>query len=412
MTIGLQLVGIKLKSYALVFTISICLIISLLCLAALMLLEFNLYIYDNTYLIEKNSKNFRDGINWALKNIEKLRPEEIFHIIISDSEKIDLKLTDHGVFRVISVCSILKKDTISRSFIVGYRSSKDKPTIFIPKKDNRLSLIGKNEFCGRLTIPKGQFKIESLPNVLNSNLDYNCAKVFTSTTELPQILNWFNLQNSLNKKGVKNLSYRAKKMHQSFIDSTMKFKINEPLVFDSKIDFYGNVIIESNSTVVINNGSKLENVVIFAPYIRVESGFEGSLQLFATDSIVISANVKMNYPSALLLTNSRSSIHPKIFIGEHSSLEGILYCDQRNAVIIGEKGSKMLGTLYNMGKTNIETQIEGSLFAESLIRNYRGVAYKDFFIDNVINSIDLNEHFLECEQFFGTERPNILKWVD
>src|SRR5690606_12628712 len=69
----------------------------------------------------------------------------------------------------------------------------------------------------------------------------------------------------------------------------------------------GNYIFISKDTINIDKSSYLEDVILVAPVIRIEDGFVGNLQAFASKTIEIGSNVMLNYPSFLCV--KYDSIH-------------------------------------------------------------------------------------------------------
>ena len=101
-------------------------------------------------------------------------------------------------------------------------------------------------------------------------------------------------------------------------------------------------------------------MLIFAPYIEIEDGFEGNVQAFARDSLVVGRNCQLQYPSVLGLMKMQSGFfQPFIHVGEKSLVQGVLFSyqeviDREQTVIRLEKGTFIEGMVYADGYAEIK----------------------------------------------------------
>src|SRR5690606_33532926 len=71
----------------------------------------------------------------------------------------------------------------------------------------------------------------------------------------------------------------------------------------------GNIIIKSDSLLNIAKDCQLEHIICIANIIKIEARFQGNIQAFAQDSIVVEKDCRLTYPSSLVLF-SPSEGHP------------------------------------------------------------------------------------------------------
>ena len=76
-----------------------------------------------------------------------------------------------------------------------------------------------------------------------------------------------------------------------------------PLVFSfgerlENLSLSGNIVVAAEE-VNIDRSCRLRDVIIVAEKVRIEKGFAGTLQVFASDSLNVEAGVVLDYPSGL-----------------------------------------------------------------------------------------------------------------
>src|SRR5690606_11031361 len=93
--------------------------------------------------------------------------------------------------------------------------------------------------------------------------------------------------------------------------------------------YKGRVIVASGDKISIKASSKLEDVIIEAPKVVIEKGFEGSIQAIASDSLDVEAGVKLMYPSAVALVPTSEKKSMLIEKGAHIEAV-VLLCGPEN----------------------------------------------------------------------------------
>ena len=181
-------------------------------------------------------------------------------------------------------------------------------------------------------------------------------------------------------------------------DSIENSFTNETIVIKSKMDlildqtFIGNIIISSDSGISITSKCSIENAILYAPCVKIEDGFNGKLQIFATDSIIIHKNVSLNYPSVICISNSKIK-NPFIDIYENCDINGIILSANyntkfKNSLIKIRPTSIINGLVYSDSNVDIQGSIFGSLFCKKTILNSNSSYYEDVFVDATIKPYD------------------------
>jgi hypothetical protein len=158
---------------------------------------------------------------------------------------------------------------------------------------------------------------------------------------------------------------------QDFSDTCLVL-YSENTISLNNVSLHDNICIISDTKVLIKSNVELNNIIIIAPFIEVESKAKISCQLIAHDSIIIHDNVEFLYPSVISTINQYNTT--KILIGDKTKINGIILSNSqkrnnniesiieigKDAFIIGQIYSSALFSYHN----NIK--IEGTLFCDKI----------------------------------------------
>ncbi len=189
------------------------------------------------------------------------------------------------------------------------------------------------------------------------------------------------------------------------LDASLLLRSSTPFSFFSPTAFFffqgsaslnnvsiaGNAIVGASDRVVIPSSCKLDNVIVFARKIIVESGFRGRAQLFARDTIAIAAGATLTYPSvAMVMVDSKSNHKGTILLDKGAMLSGALvFSDERKADIFSlsgvemEEGSTVNGIVYCNGMLSLAGEVNGSVYT----RYFFVKRYSGFYVNYLLNGI-------------------------
>jgi hypothetical protein len=206
----------------------------------------------------------------------------------------------------------------------------------------------------------------------------------------------------------------------SFHNSTSCYETIEPLVLGGTLA--GNVIIHSFDSILVLATAKLDNVILVAPVVRLQEGFVGRVQVVASERIICEKDVRLLYPSVLLL-NELSMKNPlsgrSVILNEGAMvLGGILITtqafDYRQPPVLGlAVNSTVAGLIYNTGETEAAGNIAGSLYTAQLVSHTGGGTYGNHLVDATVSSKELPADFLlPCWlQEQAADNQKIVKWL-
>ena len=181
----------------------------------------------------------------------------------------------------------------------------------------------------------------------------------------------------------------------SFYNTPVYFSCPDHIKIDQKIS--GNVILYSEKKVTITGNAELNDVIVVAPEVRMESGFVGSVQLVASDTVIIQSRCKLKYPSSISLISSREQA--LIEISGQATLEGMIYLDGRqtnykNRLLRLEQDTMVSGSIYCNGFVETKGEVWGDIICRKFLLITKSAVYENYLFDGKIDRTMLAPGFV------------------
>ena len=340
--------------------------------------------------------------------------------LFSFPAKITVGLERWGVYRLARASFLYKEKKFSKAALIGNLLSTDQRfSLYLQDRSKPLGVGGKAFLNGKIFLPARGYTNSYLLNNRLNDVAIN-GTIFKSSENLPgpdaALMSEFN--------GFLNYS----SFRDSVIQMTMSGSDSLRVSFSGKVaivnsdgnnlvsgNYSGKVILVSNSFLIVSSSCKLEDVVLIAPYIRIQQGFKGSLQCIAKDSITIEDNCSLSYPSALVLFNMENAdgIH-RINIGVNDSIMGqvIGYSmgnEIRNHLEINvSENSLIYGEVHCNGWLDLQGTVMGSVTTADLYYSRSGI-FQNTFINGKIDILSLSKNYLSSN-WMKQGQPRILKY--
>ncbi|MBF4508375.1 hypothetical protein IRZ83_16985 [Flavobacterium sp. JLP] len=373
------------KAHSLLYAIYICLIVSIICGA---LLYFsNLYNQLNLYynLQEELYIQNQSVINFALGN--KMVSEEIEKDEDSGIEG-SYETKSYGLLTLVLAQSYISNDTVSSVHFAGAHHL-DKNAVYLTDFSKPLFYSGTVKLVGNNQLPSTFIETSYINNDL-SKLSAE-GKITISEKHLPEINPEFKKMFQGLKSEKAKLSNVEKPQdslyYNSFFNSTKEIQVGSNL---ANVIFKGNFILRSEDSIRVKKSTVLEDVIIIAPKITFETGFKGTVQVFATKGIELEEKVILNYPSVICIYNE-SSEESKIKIKKECRISGavVLFGNtdnliDKNSIEIDEDGL-VFGDLYCSGKLMLKSDVYGSVYTNRFFLKTEASNY-----ENLIQNIEIN----------------------
>lgn len=164
-----------------------------------------------------------------------------------------------------------------------------------------------------------------------------------------------------------------------------------PAVDSACFEYAGNLCRRNGETVTLE--SMMRDTVVCGKTVRIVSGFSGSLQVFAADSVIVEAGAVLEYPSGIYVDSGDK--RPYVVLESGAEVNGYVIVTSRNSdsqlrypCYVQKKGAKLNGLLYVDGSCNIEGDIRGAVYVKDCYYHSDGNVYAGTLYDAVVMRSD------------------------
>jgi len=411
----------KLKGGALYIALIISILIGTILSVFILLSNFN-----NRETITRLSQtqlywNLESAINLAQS--KSFVPAESHHWKKNEfnDDSIKIKKLQWGAFVLIAAETKNRHQYLQRTGLFGINSFKD-TAIMVNDFGRPVNLAGTINFNGYCFLPKGTYKttfiegqgfsstgdisgnIKSAPAYIPEpgkqfiEALENCSKEISSTTD--SIIT--NIDVVKNKFTAKTAIFQASNLH---LESN---------------NLKGNIKLIINNEVIIDKDAHLEDVLIIAKKVRIRKEFKGSLQVIASDSIIVEENSVLNYPSSLIVHIKENTLHDgmgTISINNNCRIEGAILClgskkaETPNNIIALDKECEIYGLIYSSGYAGIQGKIAGNIFAQKLLLKTPSSVYENHLLNCDIDSKKHSNTAVIPPLFENSKLNRCVKWL-
>ncbi|WP_345954244.1 hypothetical protein [Mucilaginibacter sp. PAMB04168] len=415
------------RASALYIAIIIALVMAVICSSLITAAYFYRLQYQRTFRFQALQNNLVSAENLLLEStgdFQEVQKRTLFGLA---NDTVMLQRQPWGVYEVGVARAFIQADTLSRVFSMGHGLDSAKwSALYIIDEDRNISVSGKTSITGTAYLPKAGIK-EAYINSQAYQGDKRlvAGEKRNSSRTLPALngLLLANLEHYLSQTGQANsgVSQLQDSINRSFLQPTLTLNLGKQ-VYTLHQRLSGNVILHSDTTLIIDSTARLENVLVFAKAIVVRSGFRGACQLFATDSLRIEQHCQFNYPSTIGVMNFdlEARGQRKLSLGQHSTVGGILLTYERAKnellpVLDLGKGTTITGQVYAQGLLNYQdgTAIQGSVHASRFLYQTAHTRYENYLINIRLDAQALSRNYLTSE-LLPVSKPNrkLMQWLN
>ncbi len=394
-----------LKATSLFYSLIILLLIGALLTVLLLVTSAS----KTTVLIKEIENDLLDltesNISFGLENYADLDFNEMHINPFGNEFNFSVEKERWGMFELLKCKSYLKQDTLKKGLIVG-KMVKDNLGLYLTDNDRPLLIGGSTKIIGDVIAPnEGVKKLNLIRKNLNDFLVNGI--ISKSKKELPKLRYQKNVSINTNKSFIYKELNVDKMIQRDFFSKATIVLLNKEQEL-STIKISGKYIIKSDSLLRIKKSAQLEDVIIVSPRVIVESGFQGNIQIFATESIVIEKGVYLTYPSFVFLENHNQTEGASILISEDSKVLGgvLLITDKRNRdrnKIVIKKNAVVAGDVYSSGTIELKGAIYGTTYTNSFYLNTGEAEYDNAILNGKIDG-NLPKEFIRLN-FVENNKP-------
>lgn len=401
------------KGASLLYAIFISLIIGVLCYSIVLLFSLNVNLENHFDLRKRLLLNNQSGLAYSKAYFQQEKPLKDFNITLGKKDITTFfKFSSWGNFSVFSITSASKRDTINQKYLVADQHHDNTPALYVRDNDEAFKISGSTKIIGDIFISnRGLKKVNLL-----GNSDYKkpihtgkirvSDKIFPKPPEVslvyPEDYELFLMED----------------IHSSsiFNSFTNKTKVIEATTALENMHLKGNIIVRSKDTLVIYPSAVLEDIIIDAPKVIFRESFIGNLQVFSTNEVIVESNVKLAYPSVIVINSKEDTLKSIVFEGK-STISGAIFLlgdglktEDKNKVII-RKGAQVIGDIFCDGKMALYGTLKGSVYASSFIYESEENKYDNLIFNGEIYSNQLPNDFFQIPMLdqFANKTPIFVK---
>jgi hypothetical protein len=414
-----------LKASALVYALFISLLLITLCSAIIMVSHYssvNAVSWEEKAKVERNAMS---GISFLLGSIEPMEKKAL-DLFGKGNDSVLLSKKSWGAFEMIVSEGFSRHHRFSQVALAGNDLGSDSSmALFLADMDKPLSLCGRTEIRGTCFLPKAGVKrayIEGQNFVGNNLINGDVKPSERNIAEVNKAL-ITNLEKIFNKEFLEQDSVvRADEvgipsLHHSFAKRSVVFYSSAVVRLDTN-KLSGNIMVISDREVIVSEDAILQDVIICAPKVRIEKKFLGTLQVFASDSIIVAEECHLNYPSVLgIVRQEKSCDNATVIIKEKSEVSGMIFAyqekfDNRKQVKLSlDKNTAVMGYVYTNGLLDLKGSVFGSVMCSKFILSTPSSVYENHLLSATIDRTKLSKYFVGSSLTSTNENKKVVKWL-
>jgi hypothetical protein len=368
---------------------------------------FNLLLSDN-YVVEQGSTKATD-------------------LFEEGNDSVCLERKPWGAFEIVISKAFMGKYSVSKKAVLGTKQQDTiPPTLYVCDFQKPISVCGNTKLVGKCYVPETGFKRAYIEGQNYSGNQYVYGSQLKSKRDLPE----------LNKYLLKLVEDQLKKPIAPTDSIIGLDQANDTLInsFDKKTIVIqspfklnlSNLVLKGNIKLVapeinIANSCNIENIIILTQNLKVEDRFTGDFQALASKSISIGKEVKLLYPSVLVVLvkakPDETNKDPHIYLGEKTEFSGDILCysnpkeNYTETYISLDKETIIYGNVYVNGKLDPKGKIFGSTYCTKFYLKTNSGVYENHLLNAEFDASKLPKHFTGIPLLKEGTRKEVLVWL-
>ena len=418
-----QFLHFRVRAGILQLTLGISIIISILCASMIMLAYYTKLHFLDHEIGLKLRNNALSGINYLMSSDRASTNFNATHTIDlfgDGTDSVNLTRKPWGIFELVVSNAIQGKRKSSRTAMVAYSvNEQGKSALYIPDNNAPVYLAGNALLKGIVYASSRKFSSGYVDGKDYKRDRFVYGDIKKSEVTIPNLdtilLREIKNVLELNTNSYALVSVDRLPVNASFSDSgTQHYHTSQSIDLEDSI--CGNLIIQSAIKIRVTAHAKLSDVILIAPDIDIDKGFNGSIQCFAERSITVGAESFLQYPSALVLIGGEKD--STIVIGREAMVQGYVIIQGYDKTI-GSRGTLKIedkGVLHGMAYINGSSDIQGSLWGHLTTRTtqvkLQSTIYGNHILNGEINALKRSA-FLPASGLWGNSKEMVIaKWLD
>lgn len=416
----------KLRSGALQFVIFVAVLIALILSGLILYANTFVFLKEQSKATIENIQLSDSGISYILQNKEVNADTLLLDLNNKENQTTKMHISQWGIFQKAYVETRHRQKRFVKTAIVGSIIDSESPTLYLQETNNPLTVVGDTKIKGNVLLPLQGVRAGYIAgeSYYGNSLIYGISR--TSSEKLPDLdkqcidqLYYYSKEYRMNDADFDISS--SKKVINSFKQATKIFYSKNKVVLEN-VRMTGNIIIKSDSMIIVKNSTSIKDLILIAPAVEIEDGVVGAFQVVASDRITIGKNCRLNYPSAIVLVQEDIQVFQtdnrfdnKIFIDGGTAIKGsICYLrkgrsDDFYPQIVLEETARIKGQVYCMGNFELKGRVSGIVFTKQFIANRSGSIYMNHIYGGIIENENVPDRYGGI--MLEKQDKTLMKWL-
>lgn len=303
--------------------------------------------------------------------------------------------------------------------------------VYVVNANLPLVLVGEAKVDGNAFLPDRGVKAGVISGDYFQGKTLIGGQISLSNPTLPELdLEWLRylevLQQYIPSSEDAYLNFQQENKH-SFFEPTRFYYTPERFFTSEK--YTGHIILMSASEIIVGPHAQLNDILVVAPKITIQSGFKGNATFLASTQIVVESNVHLYYPSSIIVAATNSEEEEKenytnkdipVLIHKNTTIEGSVFYLNEATVdtnsknryrvhIKTEPNTNIHGTVYCRGNMEHLGLVSGSIYTQKFVANADGSKYINHLYDGQISTNNRNPNLTSI--LFKNAPRTTVKWL-
>ena len=332
-------------------------------------------------------RNVKSGLQFCLA-ADELPEKFVVDLFQEGTDSVLFESFPFGLLTQVKVSAFHAQDTVYKYFVLGNHSlAQSKTALYLANSNKALGVCGHVKLNGDVFVPE-----RGVERVYIEGQNFVGAQLYSGRKSISK-----SLLPPLHPNIRSNIE-RAFEMQEGKLFDTEKDSVisgDHPLVFSFPTGISVGAVVKGNVTIIssefihVQADAQLENTILRAPVIKVEKGFKGSIQAFATDSLIVEENCDLRFPSALVLkARKNTDFSTKLVVGSSCKVAGnIVLLQERfrlknNGIITINNNVLVNGSIYSEAYTQLKScEIQGEVYTKKLFLKTRSSIYENTLLN-------------------------------
>ena len=415
----------KAKAGVLSLVLSLSLVVALICASMILLAYTNRIDFLQKDIELKLQRNADSGLQYLLASFSNLEHNQplVIDLYSNEEDSVSISKKPWGFFDIGLVTAFQGRLLAQSSAIIGSTDVEAlQSAVYLADEGRPLSVAGNTRVVGKSYLPKSGVKSAYINRVGYSGKELIYGSVFKSESRLPRLNQERILQNEkLLTSFLSEDYYKLEEIDELISNMDHPFSSDYSLYFHSSGSLVigqtlrGNIVIRSDRKVFLTASSELEDVIIVAPEVDVQSGFEGKVQILASNSISVGSHVTLAYPSVLAFVSNQPTA--QITMEAESELHGLLLLsnqsgDYNKKLVKIEKDAKVIGQVYVDALVELSGQVLGNVTCRKFYLKTASSIYENHLFNAEIDNSKLPQDYVNGLVAQTIDYPAIAKWLE